>query len=202
MSWLKGILRSKDIEAVKRGNHTPKEKIIYTIMGIEGGYVDDPADSGGKTNWGITENIAREYGYTGHMKALSYDLAFTIYEEMFWDAIKGDGIASLSEQLAREIMDTAVNQGVGRAGTFLQRSLNVLNNNQRHYNDVVVDGHIGASTIEALRLYLKLRGSKGEKVLYNMLNCLQGAFYVTLAERRQKDERFVYGWYEHRITIA
>jgi len=31
------------------------------------------------------------------------------------------------------------------------------------------------------------------------LNCLQGAFYVELAEKREKDERFVYGWLLNRV---
>ncbi len=34
------------------------------------------------------------------------------------------------------------------------------------------------------------------------LNALQGAFYVELAERRAKDEAFVYGWLLNRVEIA
>ena len=40
----------------------------------------------------------------------------------------------------------------------------------------------------------------GEVVLVRALNSLQGAFYVELAEKRQKDEAFVYGWLLNRVA--
>ena len=46
-----------------------------------------------------------------------------------------------------------------------------------------------------------IRSQKGMDVLVVMLNALQGAFYVTLAERREKDERFVFGWFANRVRI-
>jgi len=36
--------------------------------------------------------------------------------------------------------------------------------------------------------------------LYKMLNALQGAYYIELAERREKDEDFIYGWFKHRVS--
>jgi len=38
-------------------------------------------------------------------------------------------------------------------------------------------------------------------VLCRALNCLQGAYYIELAERREKDERFVYGWLKNRVVL-
>ena len=81
--------------------------------------------------------------------------------------------------------------GTGRAGKFLQRCLNVLNKRGSLYKDLTVDGGIGPATISALRAYLN---SRDEQTLVKALNCMQGAKYVELAERREKDERFVYGW--------
>lgn len=178
---------------------TLKNKIINDIIEIEGGYVNDPNDSGGETNFGITIDVARRYGYNGPMRDLPRALAFTIYSDEYWYKPRLDEIALMSPEIAEELADTGINMGVGRAGKFLQRSLNVLNNRQKYYNDIVVDGAIGNGTIGALRAYLDKRGKRGEKVLYRMLNSLQGAFYVTLAERREKDESFVYGWYENRV---
>ena len=178
-----------------------KNKIIDKIIEIEGGYVNDPSDSGGETNFGITKKVAREYGYKGEMVDLPRSLAFKIYEDTFWGSMSLDEVQKTAgEHVAEELADTAVNMGVGRASKFLQRSLNVLNNRGKYYKDLKVDGHIGAKTINALKAFISKRGSEGKVVLYRMLNSLQGAFYITLAERREKDEKFIYGWFKNRVT--
>ena len=88
-----------------------------------------------------------------------------------------------------------MNCGVGVAGRFLQRSLNVLNDRGRLYDDVAVDGLVGANTIGALSSLVAHRGTaETDRLLAHMCNCLQGARYVELAERREKDERFLHGW--------
>ena len=178
-----------------------KREIIDGIIEVEGGYVDDPSDSGGETNYGITIAVARKYGYEGEMKDLSRDLAFQIYSDKYWNNLRLDDIWELSPTIARELADIGINMGTKRAGQFLQRSLNSLNNGGAYYSDLVVDGMVGNKTIMALTSFLDLRGSEAKVVLFNMLNCLQGNFYIELAERREKDEKFVYGWFKHRVTI-
>jgi len=177
-----------------------KEKIINRIIEIEGGYVNDESDSGGETRWGITKETARSAGYSGPMHLLPKWLAYEIYEKRYLEKIKFDQIEKLSPAIAEELADTSVNMGWQRAGEFLQRSLNVLNRGGRDYKDLVVDGMIGNKTIKALKKYLKKRGKEGEQVLYKMLNALQGSFYVELAERRVKDEKFIFGWYRNRVA--
>ncbi len=179
---------------------TLKEEVINGIIKVEGGYVNDSADSGGETNYGITKRVARAYGYRGKMRNLSKKKAYDIYAKRYWDKLRLDDIEALSPTIAEELADTGVNMGTARAGRFLQRALNVLNNKQAHYKDLVVDGQIGAKSIKALRTFLNVRGDRGVQVLYRMLNSLQGAFYVTLAERRTKDERFIFGWFSNRVS--
>lgn len=183
-------------------NCSTKDSVIREIIETEGGYVDDPSDSGGKTKYGVTFTVARSYGYLGDMKDLPYDVVFDIYADRYWNPLQLDLIVGASESVAKELADTGVNMGISRTGKFLQRSLNALNNQQRHFSDLVVDGAVGAKTIMAFNAYYRQRGNEGMKVLYNMLNCLQGEFYVALAERRQKDEKFVYGWFDNRVTIS
>lgn len=175
-----------------------KQSVIDAIIKVEGGYVDDPSDSGGETNYGITVAVARASGYSGSMREMPRYVAEGIYAAKYWDSVKADQIAKLSERVAEEVVDTGVNMGVGRAARFLQRSLNVLNQQSKLYADLVVDGGIGPATLTALGGYL---GSRDEGTLVKMLNCLQGAFYVELAERREKDERFVYGWFKNRVSL-
>jgi len=178
-----------------------KKQVIDGILAVEGGYVNDPSDSGGETNYGITISTARRYGYLGSMDKLPRSVAFDIYAKRYWDALELDSIVSLSPAIAAELADTGVNMGVSRAGEFLQRSLNVLNDRERYYSDLKVDGDVGPATLRAFKSYLRVRGSDGEKVLVRMLNALQGAFYMNLAERRTKDERFIFGWFLHRVTV-
>lgn len=175
-----------------------KQRIINEIIRVEGGYINDPNDSGGETNFGITAAVARKYGYLGQMRDLSRALAFNIYADLYWDKIRADDLLALSLSVCEEVVDTGVNMGTSRAGKFLQRCLNVLNKRGSLYRDLVVDGGIGNATISALRAYIDKRD---EQALVKALNCMQGAYYITLAERREKDEDFVYGWLKHRVNI-
>ena len=175
-----------------------KQWVIDQIIRVEGGYVNDPSDSGGETNFGITEAVARSYGYDGSMFDMPRSVAYDIYAAKYWDAVRGDDLVSLSHNVAEEVVDTAVNMGPGRAGKFLQRSLNALNNRGELFADLKVDGQIGNATLTALSRYIEHRD---EQTLVKMLNCLQGAFYVDLAERREKDEKFVYGWFKNRVKL-
>lgn len=171
------------------------------LVNVEGGYVDDPSDSGGATNWGVTERVAREFGYRGHMRDLPRELAEEIAKKKYWDVMSLDDIAPLSYKVAYELFDTGYNTGTTRPSTWLQRALNGLNNRERLYQDLNVDGRIGPITISMLRAYLDKRGLQGEDVLVRLLNGLQAAFYLELVERREKDEKFLYGWILHRVTI-
>lgn len=178
-----------------------KYKVIDHIIEVEGGYVNDPKDSGGETMYGITKEVARKYGWQYSMKSLPREFAFKIYSQIYWDILLLDSVEEISPRIAAEMIDTSVNQGSFRAAEYLQRALNVLNQEEKDYKDIVVDGVMGNNTLKAFKAYLNKRGAEGEIVLYNMLNCLQGAFYVNLAERRKKDERFIFGWFKNRVSV-
>ena len=175
-----------------------KETFINAIIETEGGYVNDPSDSGGETKYGITVETARLNGYKGDMIKLPQEVAFAIYKNQYWDSIKGNHLLSISPKVTFEVMDTSVNMGPTKAIVFLQRALNVFNNRAELYSDLAVDGRVGAKTLTALKQYLRVRE---ESTLVKTLNCLQGAFYVELAERREKDERFIRGWIDNRVEL-
>lgn len=173
---------------------------VADLIAIEGDYSDDQKDSGGKTRWGVTEAVAREAGYAGAMRDLDQAQARAIYKRAYWDAMRLDDVATLSVPVAEELFDTGVNCGTGVAGRFLQRALNALNRQQMDYGDEIVDGAIGLLTLQQLRRFLTVRVKDGEIVLLRALNALQGARYITLAESREKDERFVFGWFLNRVA--
>lgn len=179
----------------------PFEAALRRLIAMEGEYSDDPADSGGKTRFGITEAQARAYGYTGEMRNLPPDVARRIYRAQYWDLLHLDEIAAFAPGIAVEMFDTAVNQGQATAARYLQRALNLFNRNQTNYVDMRVDGLVGLVTLAALRAYMASRGREAEVVMLRALNAQQGAAYIDLAERREKDERFVYGWFVNRVEI-
>ena len=135
------------------------------------------------------------------MRDLPKPLALQIAKKAYWDVMKLDDIAALSESIALEVFDTGFNAGTSRAGKILQRALSALNRLQKDYPDLVVDGAVGNKTVSALKVFLDKRGAKGETVMLRALNGLQLAFYVDLVERREKDEKFLFGWISHRVKI-
>lgn len=116
---------------------TPAEAVFEAAVGfvlkdkIEGGYVNDPRDPGGETNFGISK---RSYPKVD-MKSLTREGAVAIYKRDYWDA---PGCADLPPALAVALFDCAVNQGAGIAPKLLQRALGVN-----------ADGVIGPRTLRA-----------------------------------------------------
>lgn len=173
---------------------------IDALIKREGGYVNHPADRGGPTNWGITEQVARAYGYGGRMQDMPQGVARQIYLERYWTQPRFNLVNDHSAPIAEELLDTGVNMGTGVAARFLQRALNVLNLEGRTYPDIVVDGAIGRMTLAALQAYLAHRGRDGHVVLLRALNTQQGVRYIELAEARPSQEAFVHGWLLHRVA--
>ena len=99
---------------------------------IEGGYVNDPRDPSGETNFGISK---RAYPKLNIAK-LTREKAIEIYKRDFWDAA---GCSDLPPRIAIAVFDCAVNQGVDAAKKLLQRTV-----------DVKVDGVIGKNTLAAI----------------------------------------------------
>lgn len=174
---------------------------VDLLLGREGAYSNNPADRGGETIWGITFSVARENGYAGPMATMSRDQAKAIYRAKYWTKPGLYLLAPLSPKIAEEMFDTGVNMGTGTAGMFLQRALNALNRGGADYPDVKVDGGIGTATAGALATFLRKRGAPGEAVMLKALNCLQGAHYIELAEGREADETFLFGWLANRVSL-
>ncbi|SBL83892.1 Predicted lysozyme (DUF847) [Klebsiella oxytoca] len=105
-----------------------KDEIFNIILEKEGRYVNNPNDKGGPTNWGITQAVANAHGYTGDMRNLTRAQALDIYEADYWYGPRFDQVAALSPDIAAELCDTGVNMGPVVAAKFLQRTLNVMNN--------------------------------------------------------------------------
>lgn len=106
---------------------------IERVLGSEGGYVNNPADPGGETNWGISK---RAYPNT-NIKTLTRVEAIKIYKADFWDKIYAD---ELYDGVAYQTLDFAINSGIPTAIRYLQKALNVAD-----------DGHWGPVTRNAAK---------------------------------------------------
>lgn len=110
--------------------------IFNRLIGYEGGYVNDPRDPGGETNWGITKRTAQANGYTGNMKTMTRQQAYEIYYRAFWLRYNCE---QMPDAVAYQFFDAAVNHGFGNASRMLQRAVGVLD-----------DGIIGKYSLEAI----------------------------------------------------
>jgi lysozyme family protein len=180
---------------------TPFEEAWAATGRAEGGYADNPLDSGGETNHGITKATARLAGYKGRMVDLSAAEALRIAKTAYWDVLRGDELAEINPRIAREVFDSGILCGTGTAARWLQRSLNAFNRLGRDYHDQPIDGKIGGKTLTALRLFLELRRQEGVTVMLRSLNSLLGAHLITLTEAREKDEIFLFGWFWNRVAL-
>lgn len=112
------------------------QQIFDRLIGHEGGYVNDPQDPGGETNWGITKRTAMANGYTGNMKTMTRQQAYEIYRRAFWLRYNCE---QMPDAVAYQFFDAAVNHGFGNASRMLQRAVGVLD-----------DGIIGKYSLEAI----------------------------------------------------
>lgn len=173
--------------------------VIGGVVAIEGGYSNDPNDSGGETNHGITVVVARDHGYTGHMVDLTVEKAQEIYAESYIKKPKFDLVLALSPAVGTKLADIGVNAGPGRAARWLQQSLNDLSRGGRDYATVAADGNIGPRTIAAYEALAKRRGRiKACELTLKLLDGYQAAHYSALA-KGVANSSFVVGWVDHRL---
>jgi lysozyme family protein len=100
------------------------------LINHEGNYVNNPADPGGETKFGISK---RSYPNVD-IKNLTREQAKEIYHKDFWYVI-GDTIDSA---ILFQVFDFAVNAGIQTAIRKLQDAVNVAD-----------DGHWGPASIKA-----------------------------------------------------
>lgn len=175
------------------------DDILNSILKVEGGYVNDPTDRGGETNYGITISVARENGYTGQMSQMPESFARDVYMRKYIAQPGFDKVGDLSLAIATKLIDQGVNMGPGAATGFLQRSLNLFNNGQSLWGDIAEDGNLGPNTLSTLSKYLSYRSKDGQAVMVKMLGVLQGARYVEIATKDKSQEKYVYGWIANRV---
>lgn len=182
------------------------QDIISGIIKAEGSkYTNHPSDKGGPTKYGITLKTLSEHRgkpcTAEDVEKLTEAEAREIYLLRYIFTPKFDQVEKIAPAVGIELIDTGVNMGPEVASLFLQRILTAFNKQGVLYPDLKPDGRIGKATLDALQAFKINRGEEGIIVLLKALNCLQGERYIVLAEKREKNEDFVYGWIKERVEI-
>lgn len=154
------------------------------VLELEGGFVNDPRDPGGKTNWGITAATLEQSIGLGLVpkgvtpETLTPEQAKVIYRELYWKPVRGD---ELPWPLSAFVFDAAVNQGVGAAVLMLQATLGVAQ-----------DGRLGPVTLAAAR--------RGDPVEVASLYMARRALRYT---GTRNFDRFGLGWMKriHKLSM-
>lgn len=108
------------------------DEAFERIIGHEGGLVDNPADKGGLTKFGISQ---RAYPLLD-IKSLTVDDAKAIYRRDYWDRVQA---GKYDVAIGFQLFDAAVNSGISAAVKMLQRAVGVAD-----------DGAVGPQTLNAI----------------------------------------------------
>lgn len=100
------------------------------------------------------------------------DMVRHFYRSEFWMPLQCDRIDQVSEAVAEELFEAAVNCGPGNGVKFLQRALNALNSREKLYPDLYVDGAMGTRTLAATLACLKQRPPR------LLVKCQNGEQYI------------------------
>lgn len=147
---------------------------VAFVLEREGGYVDDPDDHGGATNYGITQATYDQYrarsGLTPQsVRDMPQSEAKGVYLTDYWLAVSAD---KFPEPLDCVMFDTAVQHGVGTAIRMLQRVVGVP-----------IDGICGPVTRQAAQTYL------ARALLRN-----RREYYADIIRHDPTQKKFEKGW--------
>lgn len=159
------------------------EKAIANVISHEGGYVWAEHDSGGETNFGITDKLdglidrMADVDGDGDGDVLIFNLskeqAKQIYKREFWNKIQGDLIND--QQVANIVFDAFVNSGK----VALKQLQQVIG--------VDADGSIGPKTLDTLNYASPM-------LVFNSFKDARIRFYKALVDRKPTQKKFLKGW--------
>ncbi len=153
------------------------DEIIEVVLEHEGGYVNDPKDPGGETNFGIAKRSNPDVD----IKNLTKAEASLIYKTKYWDKNK---VESLPEELWHIYFDCCVNMGKSRAVKILQQAANGKGAN------IDVDGGLGPNTLKAI-----------SNVELGRVRAYRVKYYADLVTRKPELEKFYFGWFRRALEV-
>ena len=161
------------------------QDIATEIVRREGGYVNDPDDPGGATNFGVTIHTMRRLGLdldrdgdvdARDVKQLTRAQAIDIFVDHYFGQPR---IGELPEALHATVFDMYVNAG-GNAIKILQRLLTEMG------HPCVVDGALGPQSISAAHA----AWSAAPDHLVDAYGIARRNYYFRIADRRPASRKY------------
>ena len=167
--------------------------IAYNLtMQAEGGYSNNPADTGGETFKGVSRNNNPNWSGWAIIDAIKAtnppnlnmalnqdsDLLQKImdfYQVNYWDVNRTGEINN--QQIANQVFDTAVNCGTGTAAKFLQEAAGVT-----------ADRLIGSITLTTVN-------AADPQALYNQFIGYRKQYYLDIIIRSPSQAQFEHSWF-------
>lgn len=191
------------------GSNAEFNRAVAFTLQHEGGLVDDKADAGGITNYGISYTflsnfLAQNPQYLSMfslksvsqinpaiIKNLTLQQARQIYENQWWDKYN---FGKLKDQpVAIKAFDYAVNMGPTPAIKLLQTACQNVSGS----SNVTVDGQLDNSTINFIN---HLNSSQKNQLLSSYDNAACN-YYYNLTVQHPVDKKFLSGWIKRADDI-
>lgn len=171
---------------------------VETVLAHEGGFVNDPVDPGGATNWGVSLRFMVAVGEidldgdgfadfdfdhdgdidADDVRAMTRDDAIRVYRDHWWNKY---GYDALPAGIGAKVFDLAVNMGARQAHKLLQRACRACGAN------VTDDGILGPVTRTVI-------ADTDQWALLTALRSEAAGFYRGLVIAKPQFEKFVAGW--------
>ncbi len=159
------------------------ELLVPKILKWEGGFVNDPLDSGGATNEGVTLGTWKQVGYDKNgdgvidaidIKLLNVEDATMVMKKFYWDKWHADDIKT--QGIAEILVDFV--WGSGAWGIKVpQRVLGIAQ-----------DGNVGPMTLAAINNYAS------QQLLFNKIKQARLDFIDAIIKNNPSQARFEKGW--------
>lgn len=167
------------------------ELAIPIVLRHEGGFVNNPADPGGATNFGVSLRWLVAKGLLTQLehdegdvtqdavqavKLMSQAEAEGFYKQYWWTPGGYENI--LAQMVANKIFDTAVNMGTTRAVNFAQKIVGIT---------PPYTGHLGPLTLAGIN-------KMPTPIFLASYQNAQAAFYRALVAEKPQMAQFLNGW--------
>ena len=162
------------------------------VLAFEGGYANDPDDSGGATNFGVIQKTYDAFRTKNKLALQSVkEITRQEVEEIYmsyYKACYADKIDLINPLVASQVFDFAINAGPSQAVKTLQKMLGT-----------VADGIYGPATAAALKAECNLYGPVKVSINYAYERI---KFYISLCVRKPTQRKFLFSWISRTLVAS